>query len=57
MSFKEYASKEFVQEYLHDMNAEDEEIIEMLVQEDMLPVVADADGSLLSDENGNVLLW
>lgn len=35
----------------------DEEIIEMLAQEDMLPVVADADGSLLSDENNNVLLW
>lgn len=37
--------------------ATDEEIIEMLAQEDMLPVVADADGSLLSDENNNVLLW
>jgi hypothetical protein len=37
--------------------ATDDEILEMLAQEDMLPVVADSDGALLSDENGNILLW
>lgn len=37
--------------------ATDDEIIEMLTQEDMLPVVADFDGALLSDENGDILLW
>jgi hypothetical protein len=37
--------------------ANDDEIIEMIVQEDMLPVVADSDGALLSDENENILLW
>jgi hypothetical protein len=35
----------------------DDEIIDMLAQEDMLPVVADIDGALLSDENENILLW
>lgn len=35
----------------------DDEIIEMLTQLDMLPSVADFDGALLSDENGNILLW
>ena len=37
--------------------ATDDEIIEMLTQEDMLPVVSDFDGSLLADENNNILLW
>lgn len=37
--------------------ATDEEILEMLKEEDVLPVVVDLDGSVLSDENGNVLLW
>jgi hypothetical protein len=33
------------------------EIIELLVQEDMLPTVIDSDGSFLADENENILLW
>jgi hypothetical protein len=37
--------------------ATDDEIIEMLAQEDLLPVVADADGSILTDESENILLW
>lgn len=37
--------------------ATDDEIIEMLTQEDMLPVVTDSDGSILADENDNILLW
>ena len=35
----------------------DDEFITMLMEEDMFPVVADADGSVLADENGNILLW
>lgn len=37
--------------------ATDDEIIEMLAQEDVLPVVTDADGGILADENENILLW
>lgn len=37
--------------------ATDDEILELLAQEDMLPVVKDSDGSLLADENENILLW
>lgn len=37
--------------------ATDDEVIDMLAQEDMLPVVVDTDGGILSDENKNVLLW
>jgi len=37
--------------------ATDEEIIEMLTQLDMLPTVADSDGAILADENGDILLW
>lgn len=35
----------------------DDEIVEMLMQEDMFPIVTDSDGSLLADENDNILLW
>ena len=37
--------------------ATDDEILGVLAELDMLPVVADADGALLSDENENILLW
>ena len=35
----------------------DDEIIDLLMQEDMLPAITDSDGSLLSDEGDNILLW
>lgn len=44
-------------DFLKEEVATDDEIIEMLTQLDMLPVVADFDGALLSDENGDILLW
>lgn len=37
--------------------ATDEEIIEMLAELDVLPTVTDSDGSMLTDENENILLW
>lgn len=37
--------------------ATDDEIIDILIQEDMFMAVTDSDGSYLSDENGNILLW
>lgn len=37
--------------------ATDDEFLELLVQEDMLPAVHDSDGSFLADENENILLW
>ena len=37
--------------------ATDDEIISMLTEEDMLPVVADSDGVILADESDNILLW
>lgn len=37
--------------------ATDDEIINMLIQEDMFMAVTDSDGSYLSDESGNILLW
>ena len=37
--------------------ATDDEIISMLMELDMLPAITDSDGSMLSDENGNILLW
>lgn len=35
----------------------DDEILDMLTQEDMFPVVADSDGAILADESSNILLW
>lgn len=37
--------------------ATDDEIIDMLTENDMLPVVADSDGAILADESDNILLW
>ena len=37
--------------------ATDDEIIKMLIDTDMFPVVTDSDGSILADENGDILLW
>lgn len=37
--------------------ATDDEILEMLAEIDMLPTVTDGDGSILADENENILLW
>lgn len=34
-----------------------EELIGVLVETDMLMAVADGDGAVLTDENGNILLW
>lgn len=37
--------------------ATDDEIIDLLIEEDMLPAVCDTNGDILSDENENILLW
>jgi hypothetical protein len=37
--------------------ATNDEIIEMLIQEDMFPIVVDSDGNIMADENENILLW
>ena len=49
----------WVKESRADVNniATDDEIIGMLIQEDMLPVVVNFDGSILADEDNNILLW
>lgn len=35
----------------------DDEVIDMMFETDILPVVADSDDSVLTDENGDILLW
>lgn len=37
--------------------ATDDEILELLTEVDMLPVVTDEDGLILADENDEILLW
>lgn len=37
--------------------ASDEEVLEMIAGVDALPSVFDADGNILTDENGNILVW
>ena len=34
-----------------------DEIIDMLIEIDMLAAVQDADGALLTNENGEILMW
>ena len=45
-SYKVYASEEYV----------DDRIMEILFFLELVPCVVDADGAVLSDENGNVIL-
>lgn len=51
------ATKGYVVEAISEQIATDDEVIELLMQEDMFPVVMDSDGSILADENENILLW
>ena len=37
--------------------ATDSEIIDMLIQEDMIIAMSDSDGSILTDEYGDILTW
>lgn len=37
--------------------ATEEEIIDILIQEDLLPAIIDINGAILADENNNILLW
>ena len=50
------ATKGYVDSAIPEI-ATDDEILELLAQEDMFPVVMDSDGSILADENENILLW
>lgn len=34
----------------------DEEIIELLIKEDLLPAVSTSSGAILTDQNGNIIL-
>lgn len=51
------ATKGYIVEAISEQIATDNEVIELLMQEDMFPVVMDSDGSILADENENILLW
>lgn len=39
-----------------DIAPEDSEVIDMLIELDALPAVADADGAILTDESGAILM-
>lgn len=63
---EEHEEKHTVEVYEYDLKkldekflpvTEDDEILEMLMEQDMLLAVTDSDGSILSDENDNILLW
>jgi hypothetical protein len=37
--------------------ATDEEIMEMFIEQNILMAVTDSDGAILTDEQGNIILW
>ena len=37
--------------------ATDEEMLDALIEADILKTVTDADGAILTDEKGNIILW
>ena len=39
------------------VEATDDEMLNALIETDMLMAVTDADGAILTDENGNIILW
>lgn len=51
------ASQKVIADWVKEQIATDDEIVELLMQDDVFPVVTDADGSILADENENILLW
>ncbi len=51
------ASQKATADWLKEQIATDDEIVDLLIQDDVFPVVADSDGSVLADENENILLW
>lgn len=42
---------------INEAMSTDDEIIDMLIEEDMLIAITDSDGSILVDENENILTW
>ena len=58
LSTDEEEIKQIMSEFIfQELVAEDQEIIDLIIEEDMLPAVADSDGGILSDENGDIILW
>lgn len=53
---KKVNKKDF-ESFKSNLKTDDNEIIELFIQEDVLPVVTDADDSILVDEDENILLW
>lgn len=43
-------------EYIIASVIEDDELLECLTETDMVPMVSDSDGAILTDENGKVIL-
>lgn len=49
--------EEKVQGQINDNELSDSDILDALAEADLLAAVADGDGAVFTDENGNVLLW
>lgn len=61
-SYKIYASQEYVDNAIaENVTAievvSDEEILMALIESDLIFAVVDADNSILTDENGNIIEW
>ena len=50
------AQKAQVQENIGVVNATDDDMVDLLIEMDMLPAVADENGNILTDETGAILL-
>lgn len=49
--------EEYAENIKHIKIVTDEEVIDVLIETDVLAAVKDSDGSILADENDNILMW
>lgn len=52
----ETASKDNLVDAINEANLSDTETLNLLIEEDILPAVCNADGAILTDQNGNIVL-
>lgn len=54
--YKIYASQEYVQQYIEELKATDEEIASLLLEADLLPVLLDDEGIIVEFDNTMILI-
>lgn len=54
--YRIYADREYVQQYIEELKATDEEIASLLLEADLLPVLLDDEGIIVESDNIMILI-